>query len=148
MNGSAALLTALEKAWSGDVEALLAVYTPQCVFVDKAFNLIHHGHAGLRELFAFTYSMMPDFRASYGDHVITADRAAAQWTFTGTFQGNFEDRHYEKVPVRIEGVSFMRLDGGKIAYNTDYWNLAALTNQLKLASSKILTAGNEQRAGL
>lgn len=124
------LITQLEKAWAGSLDTLLSLYAEDCVFEDKAFNLRHEGHEGLREVFAFTINMMPDFRVTYNDYIIGDDRAAAPWTFTGTFSGAFEGKAYSNVPVRIDGISFMRLAEGKIAYNSDYWNLPALIEQL------------------
>ena len=130
MSSKPDLITQLEKAWSGSLDTLLSLYAEDCVFEDKAFNLRHEGHEGIREVFAFTYDMMPDFRVSYSDYVVTDDRAAAPWTFTGSFSGEFEGKTYSNVPVRIDGVSFMRLADGKITHNSDYWNLPAIAEQL------------------
>lgn len=124
------LIMNLEKAWAGDLDALLDQYAETCVFVDKAFDIEHHGHKGIREVFAFTYSMMPDFRATYSDYVVTDDRAAAKWTYTGSFTGEFEGKRYTAVPVKVDGVSFMQLSDGKIVHNADYWNLPVLAAQL------------------
>jgi steroid delta-isomerase-like uncharacterized protein len=124
------LITQLEKAWAGDLDTLLSLYAEECVFEDKAFDIRHEGHQGIREVFEFSFSMMPDFRVSYSDYVVAEDRAAAPWTFTGSFSGEFEGKTYSNVPVRIDGVSFMRLANGKITHNADYWNLPALAAQL------------------
>lgn len=130
MSSKPELITQLEKAWAGNLDTLLSLYTEDCVFEDMAFNLSHKGHEGIREVFSFTYNMMPDFRVSYSDYVITEDRAAAPWTFTGSFSGEFEGKTYKNVPVSINGVSFMRLADGKIVRNSDYWNLPAIAEQL------------------
>lgn len=124
------LIEHLEKAWAGDLDTLLSLYVEDCTFEDKAFDIVHHGHAGLREVFAFSYQMMPDFRAVYGEHVVGDDYAATKWTFTGTFHGAFQAVQYDGVPVRIEGVSFMKLADGKIVRNSDYWNVGSLAEQL------------------
>lgn len=133
---SSELIETLGRAWAGDLDALLSLYHQDGIFEDKAFGIVHHGHDGLREVFDFTYRMMPDFRVAYGDHVVTADYAASRWIFTGSFHGTFEGRRYAGAPVRIEGVSFMRLREGKIVQNTDYWNLASLAEQLNGATSE------------
>jgi len=108
----------------------VAQYVPDCTFEDKAFGIVHHGHAGLREVFAFTFTMMPDFRVRYGTTVLNHDAGAAEWTFTGHFHGEFGGRHHTGTPVRIEGVSFMTFRDGRIATNTDYWNVKSLEQQL------------------
>lgn len=125
------LIENLAKAWTGDLETLLGQYTEDCIFEDKAFGLVHHGHVGLREVFEFTYKMMPDFHVTYGDCVINEAFGAVQWVFTGSFNGDFEGSLHSGTPVRVEGVSFMKLREGRIAHNADYWNLAALALQLR-----------------
>jgi len=124
------LLEKLALGWSGDCASLISVYHPDCEFKDKAFEITHHGHKGIREVHSFTYVMMPDFKVQYGASTITSDAGAAQWIFTGTFSGEFEGKTFASRPVRIEGVSFMTFRDGLIATNTDYWNLDALRKQL------------------
>jgi hypothetical protein len=128
--GMAGLLADLERAWAGDVDRLVPLYAGPCRFEDKALGLVHHRHAGIREVFAFTVSMMPDFRVVYGEHVLGAEAGAAQWVFAGAFRGRFAGRIYPATPVRIEGVSFMTFAGDRILTNTDYWSLASLSEQL------------------
>ncbi|MCK9502704.1 MAG: ester cyclase [Porticoccaceae bacterium] len=109
----------------------MSLYAEDCVFEDKALGLAHHGHQGIRDVFAFTFSIMPDFSVTYGDFVVGSDYAAVEWRYTGSFQGELEGNHYQGVPVAINGISFMVLRDGKILRNSDYWNLATLMEQLK-----------------
>ena len=124
------LITNLTAAWAGERDLLIAQYVPDCTFEDKAFGIVHHGHEGLREVFAFTFTMMPDFRVTYGNTVLGPDCGAAEWTFTGSFHGEYEGKAHAGTPVRIEGVSFMTFKDGKIATNTDYWNVKTIEQQL------------------
>ena len=130
MSNRPQLIANLEKAWAGNEQTLIDQYVEDCTFEDKAFGLLHHGHAGLREVFEFTYKTMPDFRVAYGDSVIDDNFGAVQWVFTGSFHGEFEGRQHAGTPVRIEGVSFMKLRKGLIVHNCDYWSLATLAAQL------------------
>ena len=120
----------LELAWAGDLEMLLAQYVEDCTFEDKAFGLLHHGHEGLREVFGFTFSMMPDFKVVYGNEVIGTDCGALEWIFTGSFRGEYDGKVHKATPVRIAGVSFMTFRDGKIATNCDYWNVKTIEEQL------------------
>ena len=120
----------LTRAWAGDLDSLIAQYAEDCTFEDKAFGLVHHGHAGLREVFAFTFGMMPDFRVTYGNELIGEDCGAAEWTFTGSFHGDYEGKLHAGTPVRIDGVSFMTFRDGKIVTNCDYWNVKTIEQQL------------------
>lgn len=127
---SAELIANLTAAWAGDRDLLVAQYDEDCTFEDKAFGIVHHGHDGLREVFAFTFTMMPDFRVAYGNTVLGPECGAAEWTFTGSFHGEFGGKLHTGTPVRIAGVSFMTFTGGKIATNTDYWNVKTIEQQL------------------
>jgi hypothetical protein len=124
------LTTDLARAWAGDLDGLIAQYVEDCTFEDKAFGIVHHGHAGLREVFAFTFTMMPDFRVTYGHEVIGADCGAAEWIFTGSFHGDYEGKVHRGTPVQISGVSFMTFRAGKIVTNCDYWNVKTIEQQL------------------
>lgn len=124
------LIRNLTKAWAGDEQLLIDQYVEDCIFEDKAFGIVHHGHDGLREVFAFSFSMMPDFRVEYGNEVIGAECGAAEWIFTGSFHGEYDGVKHDGTPVRISGVSFMTFRDGKIATNTDYWNVKTIEQQL------------------
>lgn len=124
------LIENLTKAWAGDEQLLIDQYVEDCTFEDKAFGIVHKGHAGLREVFAFTFGMMPDFRVEYGEPALTESNGAVQWTFTGSFQGEYDGVKHSGTPVRIEGVSFMTFRDGKIVSNTDYWNVRTIEEQL------------------
>ena len=128
------LIEDLTRAWAGDLDLLLAQYVADCTFEDKAFGLVHHGHDGIREVFAFTFTMMPDFRVAYGKAAITGDAGAVEWTFTGSFHGEHGGKVHKGTPVRIEGISFMTFRDGKIVTNTDYWNVKTIEQQLDQAA--------------
>ena len=124
------LIANLERGWAGDADLVVAQYVEDCTFEDKAFGLVHHGHAGIREVFAFTFGMMPDFRVQYGKSILGDAVGAVEWTFTGSFHGAYDGRQHDGTPVRIEGVSFMTLRQGLIVTNTDYWNVRTIEEQL------------------
>lgn len=124
------LIQSLTKAWAGDLQTLLDLYVEDCTFEDKAFGIVHHGHEGLREVFAFSFSMMPDFQVEYGTETLGQDAGAVEWVFTGSFQGEYDGVKHSGTPVRIEGVSFMTFRNGKIVTNTDYWNVKTIEQQL------------------
>lgn len=124
------VITALTHGWAGEIERLIEIYDPECRFVDRAFNIEHLGHEGIREVHAFSFSMMPDFSVKYGLSAFQVDNGAVEWVFTGTFTGSFEGATLEGRSVSINGISFMTFRGGRIHTNTDYWNLDDLRRQL------------------
>lgn len=123
----------LESAWAGDFETLKAQYVEDCTFEDKAFGIVHHGHQGLREVFDFSFGMMPDFKVEYTNEALGPDSGALEWTFTGSFRGEYDGKIHVATPVRISGVSFMTLRDGKIVTNCDYWNVKSIEEQLAKA---------------
>lgn len=125
------LIDSLTQGWAGDCDKLISIYDHECTFRDKAFDIVHHGHDGLRSVHNFSFTMMPDFNVSYGEPAITDSAGAVEWVFTGSFNGEFEGRSFAGTPVRIEGVSFMTFRDGLIKTNTDYWSLDSLRQQLK-----------------
>lgn len=124
------LVQNLTKAWAGDLPLLQSLYVDDCRFEDKAFGIVHTGQEGLREVFEFSFSMMPDFRVTYGREAIGEEAGAVEWTFTGSFQGEYDGKMHNGTPVEIAGVSFMTFRDGKIVTNTDYWNVKTIEAQL------------------
>ncbi|WP_026911081.1 nuclear transport factor 2 family protein [Patulibacter minatonensis] len=124
------LIANLQRGWAGDCDLLVAQYVEDCRFEDKAFGVVHEGHAGIREVFDFSFSLMPDFRVEYRRWTLNDDAGAAEWVFTGSFHGEHDGTKHEGTPVRLEGLSFMTFRDGRIVTNTDYSNMAALSAQL------------------
>jgi len=130
-NNHSMLMQKLSVGWGeGNKEALLSAYNETCRFEDKALGLVHHNLAGIEEVFDYSFTIFPDFKVVYGCSVVGEDFASAEWVYTGSFCGELEGKHYHRVPVSIEGISFMELVDGKISRNSDYWNLASLMQQL------------------
>jgi steroid delta-isomerase-like uncharacterized protein len=66
-----------------------------------------------------------------GEPIATADGVAFEWTFTGTNTGDWSaTTKATGKPFKFDGVSFVRIKDGKIAYQGDYYDAATLNKQL------------------
>lgn len=66
-----------------------------------------------------------------GAPIVSADGIAFQWVFSGTNTGAWSaETPATGKPVKFEGVSFMRIKDGKIAYQGDYYDALGFNKQL------------------
>ena len=82
-------LDAWDAAWaSGDIEAILTTYTEDVVFEEVPFILVVCGQDELRAHLEALYAAFPDIKfVATGDAFVAGDRAAVEWTATGTSSG-------------------------------------------------------------
>ncbi|VXB60717.1 Polyketide cyclase [Pseudomonas sp. 8AS] len=66
-----------------------------------------------------------------GAPIVSADGIAFQWVFSGTNTGAWSaETPATGKPVKFEGVSFIRIKDGKIAYQGDYYDALGFNKQL------------------
>jgi steroid delta-isomerase-like uncharacterized protein len=104
-----------EAGWrTHDVDAIAALYAPDCAYRSMPFRPVHKGREGAVAYVsqAFTTERDPDPR-----FVVVAaegDRAVVEWWTTATDEGE---------PVTLAGASLLRFDAdGLVAEEHDYWN--------------------------
>jgi uncharacterized protein (TIGR03086 family) len=111
-----AALAAFSAAFgSGDVDAIMALMTDDCVFESTGpapdggrYEGAAAVRAGWEQLFAGT----PDAAFSEEESFVSGDRAVVRWTFTWT--------NPDGSPGHVRGVDVMRLRDGKIAEKFSY----------------------------
>ena len=111
----------------GDVEALVACFTPTGRYVDNFFGP-HAGQAELRAMFARMFHEGRDYRWTMEVVVETPSRAAAEWSF-GYVVSDAIPRSAGR-SIRFKGMSLFELEGGKIADYREYFDTAAALLQL------------------
>lgn len=123
-------------AWTAhDPSAVVGCMTDDVVYVDLGVGERMEGRSAVSD---FAASMEPHFSSDYrfdlGRVLVTGDSYAAEWTMSGTHDGADEQRGLPATGHRFEipGVSVGRLRDGKIAENTDYYNLASFLMQVGL----------------
>lgn len=130
-------LSVLERwaaAWSShDVDQVLALFTDDCVYEDVTFGVVVHGKRGLRAFAEGAFAAVPDIAFELRSHFGGNDRAAMEWTMSGTHRGDFPGlpRTGNRFSS-VRGATVVELAGGKIQRNSDYWDAATFMKQVGL----------------
>jgi steroid delta-isomerase-like uncharacterized protein len=111
----------------GDVEGLVACFTPDGSYVDNFFGP-HAGHEALRAMFTRMFHEGRDYRWTMDVIVDTPARAAAEWTFGYVVSDAIPRSAGRRVSFR--GMSLFELEGGKIAAYRESFDTAAALLQL------------------
>lgn len=121
-------------AWNtADAAGMAELFTENGVYQDFAFGARIEGKAGVAAWVELTLQNIPDTRGVILDAFKVGDRAAVQWTFSGT--------PIRMGPVEGTGRSFsvpatsvFVLEGDRIRSVHDYYNRAEIFRQLGLPS--------------
>jgi ketosteroid isomerase-like protein len=111
----------------GDVDALVACFTPDGSYVDGFFGP-HVGRAALRAMFQRMFEEGRDYRWTMDVVVETPSHAAAEWRF-GYVVADAIPRSAGR-SVRFTGMSLFELAGGKIAAYRESFDTGAALLQL------------------
>jgi steroid delta-isomerase-like uncharacterized protein len=132
-----ALVDAYMAAWNRHDAARAAAYMADDVeYYDASTPAPQHGRANARQnvIQAFM-TAAPDCRwTRTGTPVMDRNGIAFQWTFEGTNTGPWSDgtkatgKHFS-----FHGLTLVRVKGGKIAYQGDYYDAYGFFKQLGLA---------------
>jgi steroid delta-isomerase-like uncharacterized protein len=129
--------TDLAQAWtaawnSHDVNAVAALFTEDALYEDVPTSAVNRGTGQLRAFAQFFLTTVPDLKVELVNSAAQSDlkggHGVIEWIFSGTDQGLFKTG--KKFSVR--GVTVFDVAGGKIARNSDYWDLATMLRQLGL----------------
>lgn len=129
-------------AWNRhDADAVLGFMTHDCTYTDVAVGETYSGSAALREFVGgLAARFSSDYRFEGGFVVLSGDGYAAEWVMKGTHDGQGPRLPGTGKPYAIHGVSIGELRDGKIARNTDYWNMTELLVQVGLMPAPGRTA--------
>lgn len=126
------LFDTLSSAWnSQNLDALCSLFTPDCTYIDLAFGVTSHGHAGLRDFARHVYSTLPNFDVQFPVRFRAGTQAASEWIITGTWKGDFEGADCTGRATRFTGLARYELVGDKIHLNIDCWDFLALAKVLR-----------------
>jgi predicted ester cyclase len=127
-----ALFDALSSAWnSQNLDALCALFTPDCTYIDMAFGVTQRGHTGLRDFARHVYSTLPNFHLQFPVRFWSGNQAASEWIITGTWSGDFEGADCSGRATHFTGLSRYELVDNKIRLNVDCWDFLALAKVLR-----------------
>ena len=82
----------------------------------------------------FFMQALPDLKwKMVGEPLVTRDAVAFQWVFSGTNTGiPFEGDKPTGKPIELKGLSLIKVKGGKIVYQGDFYDALTLKKQLGL----------------
>ena len=72
------------------------------------------GPEGLKQFVTMGRTAFPDIQFTVEDQIAEGDKVVIRWTLTGTHKGEYMGIPPTGVQVRVTGISFFRIAGGKI----------------------------------
>ncbi len=123
-------------AWNAhSPEQMAALYTDDGVHEDLAFGIVSRGQEEVAGFIAATLAAAPDTRAELDYAFQDGDRAAALWTWSGTYTGAFAPTlPATGQPFAVPIASLFELEGELIRRVGDYYNLGTWMTQVGLAA--------------
>ncbi|MDX1723738.1 MAG: ester cyclase [Pseudomonas sp.] len=121
-------------AWNAhDAEQAATFLAEDAVYFDATVGTPQNGKAAARDnVIKVFIDAVPDLKWEMtSEPIVGADGIAFQWRFSGTNSGAWgPDTPATDKPLSFEGVSFIRIKDGKIAYQGDYYDALGFNKQL------------------
>ena len=120
-------------AWnSHNTEKIAEFFAEDGIHEDVAVGSIFHGKTELKGGLAPLFAACPDFKLEMKTLFVAGDWVAQEWVMSGTQTGEFSGLGIAATGKRfsVRGASITKLRDGKIARNTDYWDMESMRRQL------------------
>lgn len=122
-----------------DVNALLALYSEDCLVEQPSLGVSSRGRAALRPALERFAQVFPDYERSF-DGVASDGNQLVSWgtarlTLTGVFNGVKPNGKRASVTAFV---LFRFDDSGRISYEGHHWDLASLCRQSSIAVECLL----------
>lgn len=132
-NNPTTVINQLMTAWNAhDLDALVALYTPDYEGIDVARPMPYQGVEGARASLEHYLQAFPDLQFTPEDILIQGDCAVLVWKAEGTHQGVLMNIPVTHRKVAVKGVSVLTLYEGKIARGLYIWDVAGMLRGLGL----------------
>ncbi|MET1077809.1 MAG: ester cyclase [Pseudomonas sp.] len=129
-----ALVEGYMAAWNAHDAARAATFlAPDVEYFDASVGTPQRGRDAARDKVIKVFvDAVPDLRWKMtSTPIVSPEGIAFQWEFSGTNSGAWgPETPATGKAIRFEGVSFIRLQAGKIAYQGDYYDALGLNKQL------------------
>lgn len=122
--------------WSRDMTALMASYTDDVSYEDPGLDLALKGKEQVRDFAQSFFEAFPDLKAEITSTIVSGNRAASEWRFTGTQAGPLPGIPATNKVMDVRGASIYEFEGGKIKRKVDYWDFATALKQLGVLPAK------------
>ena len=131
---SKAVIDGYMAAWNAhDADQAATFLADDAVYFDATVGTPQNGKAAARDnVIKVFVGAVPDLKWEMTSApIVSADGIAFQWKFSGTNSGDWSaETKATGKPLSFEGVSFIRIKDGKIAYQGDYYDALGFNKQL------------------
>ena len=121
-------------AWNAhDADQAATFLAEDAVYFDATVGTPQNDKAAARDnVIKVFVGAVPDLKWEMtSTPIVSADGIAFQWKFSGTNSGDWSaETKATGKPLSFEGVSFIRIKDGKIAYQGDYYDALGFNKQL------------------
>ncbi len=129
-----AIIDGYMAAWNAhDADKAATYLTDNAVYFDATVGTPQKGKMAARDKVIKVFiGAVPDLHwQMISAPIVSADGIAFQWKFSGTNTGAWStETPATGKPLSFEGISFVRIKDGKIAYQGDYYDALGFNKQL------------------
>lgn len=130
--GAVALIEAMTELWNDhDPSGTAALFAADAVYEDVAMGMRHEGPEAIRAFLAGTFEWAPDFHVEVTSLAGADGRVVAEWIMTGTPTVDESGMPASGRSFSIRGVTVAETRNGRITRVSDYWDRAAMMEQLR-----------------
>jgi steroid delta-isomerase-like uncharacterized protein len=119
-----------EEPWKGNMDVIDEFVAPGYVGHDPSEPEPIRGPQGFRRQIEKYLTAFPDARITVDEQFAAGDRVASRWTGRGTHQGEIEGISPTGKEVTVTGLTFSRLEGGKVIEEWITWDTLGMLVQL------------------
>jgi steroid delta-isomerase-like uncharacterized protein len=120
-------------AWSSqDIDRILTLCTDDCIYEDVTMSAVSRGKSEIRTFAGAVFGAFPDFKIEMTTGFVAGDRAAAEWTMSGTHKGDLPNLPATGKRFSIRGATICELRDGRIKRVSDYWDMVTFLKQIGL----------------
>jgi steroid delta-isomerase-like uncharacterized protein len=119
-----------EEPWKGNMDVIDEFVAPGYVGHDPSEPEPIRGPQGFRRQIEKYLTAFPDARITVDEQFAAGDRVASRWTGRGTHQGEIEGISPTGKEVTVTGLTFSRLEGGKVIEEWIIWDTLGMLVQL------------------
>jgi steroid delta-isomerase-like uncharacterized protein len=122
-----------DEVWTkGSVPSIDALMAPSCKVHGLGENM--HGPEGFKAFHAAYRDAFPDVMINVDHMVAEGDIVAARWSGTGTHRGNGLGFSATNRPVRFSGMTFARIQDGKLVEGWNVFDQLGMLQQLGIVN--------------